>query len=408
MVNQSNYWFDTHPTRYGTTSSVIKNADVLIIGGGIIGLTLLYQLINAGLTDTYLVEEETVGFHASGRSSGHLIMRGQPLFSELPVEQGIQYAKFMAESIGRMTKGLRSANFNCQFRETGGLRLAQNVDDLSLLKQESAFIREHTGVDCVMLSDKEACVITKSDAFIGGMFVPNESTFNPYKLTNGLADLVCRRGKRILSNCQVESVVPTTGDSLAVSIRHKGIIRAKRVVYCTNAYTHDLLPETKDWMSPFRGQIAATDSLSDDVIEALPTMALSCNNGSEYFRLHDGRLLVGGMRQSIRGQQEGIVYDGEISRSIYDKLRDFSMKALPVLKGTKFSHTWSGIMCATNDGLPLIGPVPNRHNQFMMCGFNGYGFSHSLMSSLVLKDYLVAEKSHIIGNELFNPQRFCK
>jgi len=408
MVKQSNYWFDTHSTRIKPASGVVKNADVLIIGGGIAGITLLYHLINAGLTNTYLVEEASVGYHASGRSSGHLTLRGQPLFSELPEEQAVPYAKFIHQGLIRMTKGLRESSFDSELNECGGLRLATTLDEFSLLEQEAKFIGDHLNIDCPILGRKAVAELTRSSHFFGGMFVPHECAFNPYKVVNGVADLISRRGHRILSNCQVESVVPTNGDSLAVSIRHKGTIRAKRVVYCTNAYTHSLLPDTQDCLQPFRGQIAITDSLDKEVIDALPPMALSCNNGSEYFRLCNGRLLVGGMRHSIRGQQEGILYDGEISRSVYDRLRDFVMNVLPALKGTKFTHTWTGIMCSTPDGLPLLGPVPDKPNQFMMCGFNGYGFSHALMSSLVLKDYLVNGSSHIVGTDLFSPQRFIQ
>lgn len=404
MVRHSNLWFETCPTRRELTSGLIKNIDTLIIGGGIAGVSLLYYLVNSGMINTYLVEESSIGFHSSGRSMGQLMFRGTKLFHEM--EDGDEYANFVGDNNRRFLNGLRALGFDNDLRETGGLRLATNEEEMTKLEKESAFIRRVRDINCPVLSKHNLDSIIPSDNFVGGIFVPNEASYNPYKIVNGLRDTVEKGGTRVFTNTQVESVVTNDDGSLTVSIRHRGTIRAKQVVYCTGAYTSRLLPEFTDILVPFREQMIATDYLENEIVQVMPTMSISCNNGNERFRLYNSRLIMGGMRQSVRGRQEGILYDGEISASVYDKLRLFTIESFPVLKATKFSHVWSSIFCSTSDDKPLIGPVPNKPNQYILTGFGCYDSSNVILGSLIIKDYIKSKESIVPGTKIVNPGRF--
>jgi glycine/D-amino acid oxidase-like deaminating enzyme len=405
MATHSNYWFSTCPTRHTVSAGLVRNVDVLIIGGGIAGISLLYALLNAGVSNTYLVEESTVGSRSSGRSSGQLMLRGCKLFHEFGDEVGSEYLHFITENNKRFLKGLRTVSFDTDLRDSGGLRLAIDVDELEALKVESKFIAKHSGLDCPVLDAKSVESIVGQGKFVGGMFVPTEATFNPYKVVNGLRELAEKQGARVLTDCQVTSVTPAA-NGLAVSIRHKGTINAKHVVYCMNAYTSELLPEFEAIMTPYRGQMIATDYLEESVAQLLPAMSMTCNNCNEYFRLHNGRLLVGGMRHAVRGQQKGVVTDGEISPGVFERLRTFVGEHLPPLKNVKFTHTWSGIMCETPDALPLVGAIPGRPNELVFGGFNGYGFGHSIFGSLIIKDLIKHGQCVHPGVKLFDPGRF--
>jgi glycine/D-amino acid oxidase-like deaminating enzyme len=297
------------------------------------------------------------------------------------------------------------ATFDTDLRESGGLRLAATDEELDKLEIESNFIEDTVDITCPILSKKEVQSILPKTGFAGGMYIPTEATFNPYKIVNGLREWIERKSSRILTDCQVTRV-EDDGKGFAVSILHKGTIKAKKIVYCTNAYIPELIPELKDDITPFRGQIVVTDHLDDSISQLLPSMSMSCNNGSEYFRTYGGRLLVGGMRHAVRGQQVGIVNDGEVSPAIYDRLRGFVSGALPFIQNAKFTHTWSGIMCTTSDRLPLIGPRNDKLNEFILGGFNGYGFSHALYGSMIIKNFIESGFSIYTGAEIFDPRRF--
>jgi len=403
MAQHSNYWFSTCPTKNNVTSGLVRNIDVLIIGGGIAGITLLHQLINAGITNCYLVEESSVGSHASGRNNGQLFLGTNNLFHKMDKDIGPAYLSFIADNNKKLVGGLRAIKFNDGLLDTGGIRLALSANELEDLQRESDFIDVHQNLKCLMLSQNDVQVLFPGSQFVGGMFVPTEALFNPYKIINGLRELVECKGPRILTNCCVSKVQRNTDDSFSVSIRHKGIIKTKSVVYCTNVYTSELVPELAPNIIGHRNQIIATEILPDDLVKTFPQMSISCNYGFEYMRLHDNRLLVGGMRHAVRNKQVGVLDDGEISPVVYDRIRSFITDYMPMFSGIKYEFTWSNVVCTTTDKLPLVGQLPNRPHEYVMCGFGGYGFSHALNSSLIIRDLLIKGSSSC---NLFNPGRF--
>ncbi len=218
---------------------------------------------------------------------------------------------------------------------------------------------------------------------------------------NELATKAEHVGRRILTGCQVESVTQSSG-CLRVRVRHKGVINARHVVYCLNAYSDELLPELSSFFTPFRGQMIVTDELSDIVRHAIPNMSMSC--GGEYFRLYNDRLLIGGLRRSIRGKQEGIRFDGEFSPKLYDRLRSFAARVFPFLDA-KFTNVWTGIMCKTQDGLPLVGPRPDHPNEWITAGFNGYGMSHAYLTGKIMSEFVTKGTTSYNVARLFDPRR---
>lgn len=405
MVRHSNLWFESCPTRRDIATGLIKNVDTLIIGGGLAGVSLLYYLVNSGMVNTYLVEESSIGFHASGRGMGQLMLGGSKFFHEMP--DGDDYLQFVGDNNRRFLSGLRNLKFDSDLRECGGLRLAITDEEMAKLVLESKFIKRVRGIDCPILSRQNLdSMLPSRETFIGGMFVPNEACYNPYKVVNGLRDVIEKSGTRVFTNTQVESVVMNDDNSLTVSIRHRGTIRAKQVVYCTGAFTNKLLPEFADILVPFREQMIATDYLDGDMLKALPTMSIACNSGNERFRSHNTRFIMSGMRQSVRGQQEGILYDGEISEAVHSKLRAFAFEAFPFLKAVKLSYVWSSVLCSSPDGKPLIGPVPNRNNQYMFTGLGNYDSSNAILGGMIIKDYIKNKDSIVPGSQLVSPGRF--
>lgn len=404
MVRHGSLWFETCPTRRDITAGLIKNVDTLIIGGGLAGISLLYYLVNSGMLNTYLVEEDSVGFHASGRGIGQLMFRGTHLFHEMP--DGEEYLTFVAENNRRFLNGLRNFTFDHDLCDTGSVHLASNADELGRLEKEASFIYKIRGIDCPILTGSNLDLIIPSKKFIGGMFVPNEANYNPYKVVNGVRETVEKGSTRVLTNTQVESVVTNDDDSLTVLIRNRGIIRAKQIVYCTGAYTSRLLPEFENILIPFREQVIASEPLDKDKLKAIPVMNITANNCSERMRLYQSRLLVSGMRHAVRGQQEGVIYDGEMSPAVYDKLRTFTTDTFSFLKGIKFSHVWSSVFCSTPDGKPVIGPIPSKPNQYIFAGFGCFDSSNVIFGSLIIKDHLKHKDSIIPGSRILNPSRF--
>ena len=109
----------------------------------------------------------------------------------------------------------------------------------------------------------------------------------------------------------------------------------------------------------------------------------------EYFRMHRGRFVIGGMRWSVPGEELDTVDDSVVNPAISDNLRAYVARHFPALAGLEFPHAWTGIMAGTPDGLPLVGPLPQNPGQFALLAFNGYGLSFAYLAAKNLADAIL-------------------
>jgi glycine/D-amino acid oxidase-like deaminating enzyme len=391
MARLNNYWFDTCHTRKHTFAGLVKNVDVLIIGGGISGISLLFRLLTNKIQNTYLIEEDSIGFHASGRTNGQLTLGSS----------SVDHLKFLFESNKRMINGLSGVSFDTDLCLSGGLNLASDQEELERLRAKAEAIENACGFTCPLLIENELRVLISGTPFVGGIFLPTEVTFNPYKVVNGLHDLIeAHHGIRCFTGTQVEDVSYNDSGTIDVSIRRRGTIRAKHVVYCTGGYTSDLLPELRDVIRSVRTQTVATGSIGKAEFSFLPSMGMTVDDGTIKARIHNDRMIVSGF-----SEEESTVSDGEISKMCMSRLTNYTKGKFPFLDG-KFEDCWSSVIGKTPDGLPLVGPIPEKPNQYVMAGFNSMSFEHSVLASMIVTQYIQRGETSLAGAELFDPKRF--
>ena len=399
MSRNSNFWFNH-------SSSIPSKVDVVIIGGGITGLFTLINLLrrDPSLSVVLLEEENGVGEKASGRASGQLTLTGGRLFSEMEDEDAQKYISFLEHSLSSIKYLIKKINIDCDLVECGGLHLSTSNNQSNILLKEYDKLNNHLNQsEVIKLRKDELRSLTSSDIFEKGFLSSCEAKLNPYKFVCGLAKATEPIGDRILTNCQVEAVTKFSS-GYKVQVRRKGIISAEKVVYCMNAYSEDLLPELSGFFTPFRGQIILTKPLKKQYLDKLHDISMTINGCREYIRLCDDRLLIGGLRGIMKGMQEGITFDGQYSTKIYNSLRKRLFEIFPFIEECSIEKTWTGIMCKTYDGLPLVGPRPGYENQWIAAGFNGYGISHFLSGDMIAK-YVFGDKDNYSVDELFDPNR---
>ena len=211
-----------------------------------------------------------------------------------------------------------------------------------------------------------------------------------------LVNVIGFNGKRIISGCSVEEV-----DNGKITVKNRGVINAKHVIYCTNAYSANLLPEFSNFITPFRGQMISTNPLSEDQLNTIPDYSMTTNGCMDYFRKAGNVLLCGGKRYVDRKMERGVMHDGEVNPDIRRSLHDLVKKVFPSIS-YRGSNSWSGIMCKTDDCLPLVGKRPGYENEWVCIGFNGIGLSHSYLVSQMVPECIIR------GNDIdsiFNSER---
>jgi glycine/D-amino acid oxidase-like deaminating enzyme len=127
----------------------------------------------------------------------------------------------------------------------------------------------------------------------------------------------------------------------------------------------------------------------------------------EYFRMHGARFVVGGMRWSVRGEEQGTLDDDTSNPEVTRNLLGYVAQHFPLLEGVAFPHTWTGIMAGTQDGLPLLGALPGHSGVFCNLGYNGYGLSFAWLAGQVLAEQIVHGRADHPAAGLFAPRRFA-
>ena len=263
------------------------------------------------------------------------------------------------------------------FRRVGSFRLAADVDERGELRREYDALREDGfAVDWV---DELATPLDR--LYAGAIHHPPDGALYPARWVRRLAVLAATAGADIREH-----------DPVGV---HG--LDADVVVVAGDGFTATLLPELAAFVRPTRGQVLATEPLSE-IRYASPHYARA---GYDYWQqLPDGRLVLGGSRDaSLATEETDVVATTALIQQRLDEL-------VERLVGTRPSVTnrWAGIWGTTPDLMPLVGPVPGREGVWVAGGYSGHGNALGLACGELVARALLGERPPELA--LFDPLRF--
>lgn len=386
-------------------------ADVAIVGGGIAGISTALHLAREGL-HAVVLEAGEVSCRASGRNDGQLLLGLGEHFHRVHAQFGADKAtrlwRFLARNHAALRAEVETAHIDCGLLAAGGLRLAETAHEWQELQQASALLRASDLPHLLLDQAAAAAALPAGRGFFGALQVPGEAVLQPAAMVRGLAAAAAAAGAGIVTGARVTAIGGAAGD-FAVQLHDGRTLRAAAVVHCTAA----LAPELDDsgflarTVFPFRGQVLATAPLPAALAAQFPPFAMSSNFGYEYFRAHGDRFVIGGMRWSVRGEEQGIVDDDGHNEEVTDNLLGYVARHFPCLHDVAFPHVWTGIMAGTPDGLPLLGGLPGRPGVFALLAFNGYGLSFAFHGGRCLMQMIVDGRCDDEAIDLFAPRRFA-
>lgn len=395
MIQHSNYWFSTYQQQCRLSTGIIKKADIVIVGGGLSGITLLFKLLSISpKLNIYLLEDGLIGTRTSGRLSGQIFYGDPILLSTLSNTNLDKYLYYVQCNNKAQEEFILSNKIDCSFIKSGGIKLAKSEAEMEIYDSISKHFSH-----CQLFDGNEITAIIPSKSFFGGLYMPMESVINPYQYINNLADYTEQLGRRILTNACVDSVV-FDGKKINISVKNRGVIVTDQIVYCTNTNTPYLVPDFKPNTVFNKNYIMMTQELPESICSVFPDFSLSCELDSLFFRLCNNRFLFGQVGNSVLRS-----YDGEINVSACQKLNKAVYTMFPCLSEADIENIWSYITYQTCDRMPLIGKVPNTDNAYILSGFNGYDFSYSYLGATAICDLLLKNKTSI-DLSLFDPGRF--
>lgn len=403
-------WLQEGAPLAATAAAPPARCDVAIIGGGIAGISTALHLARLGAEVAVLEAGEVAG-RASGRNDGQLLLGLGEHYHRIVGQFGAERARalwtFIRDNNTALKAALSDHGIPCDLVDAGGLRLAETEHEAAELAEAAALLQQQDIPHRLLSADQVRARFPAAAGFFGALQLPGEAIVQPVAMVRGLAGVAGAAGARICQGRRVLRVDGSAGD-FALTLADGGMVRAGVVVHCTSTLAREL--DSSGFLQrvvfPFRGQVLATDPLAEAVARQFPPCAMSSNFCYEYFRVHRGRFVVGGMRWSVPGEEQGTLDDSTHNPEVTRNLLGYVARHFPVLRGCAFPQVWTGIMAGTPDGLPLLGALPGQPGVFALLAFNGYGLSFAFLAGRCLAEQVVAGRAEHAAAELFAPRRF--
>jgi gamma-glutamylputrescine oxidase len=352
--------------------------DVAIVGGGIAGISAALHLTKRGY-EVALVEANTVGYGASGRSGGQTIFGLATSQKTLTDQVGAADARRLfdlsIEALDLTQSLIRECGIDCDYRPNH-VHVATKPRHLVELAEWHEELENIYGYRSTRLLDRrELEAHVRSTRYLGGLIDPRSGHLHPLKYVRGLARAAEAAGARIFEGTEALHYEP--GDEVALRTP-RGTIRCRQLVLCANAYVGALAPSLARRILGVGTYIIATKPMpAERAATLLPSNAAiaDINWILDYFRRSaDDRILFGGR----------VSYSALQPPRLADSMRRRMVSVFPGTADLEVDYTWGGYLDITMSRAPDFGRL--AANVFYLQGFSGHG-----MSLTALAGKLVAE-----------------
>ena len=365
-----------------------SHTQVVVIGGGVVGCSILYHLTKLGWSEVVLLErkELTAGstWHAAG---GFHTLNGDPNVARLQ-----RYTIELYKEIELITGGPVGMHL------TGGINVAATDSWWELLRNEAAR-HKVMGIDSELITPSEIadlCPIVDVSDIKGGMFMPDEGHIDPYSITHGYAKAAKQHGAKVYRHTKVDGLNQRTDGTWEV-ITNKGTIISEHVVNAAGLWAREVgeMVGIEHPILPFEHHYLVTEGLPIliDREKEIPTVA-DLDGGMYLRQEHDGVLLGVYESPATPWAVDRTSWDyGETDLLPNDLDRLYAalekgFERFPEVANAGIKRVVNGPFTFSPDGNPLVGPVIGVPNYWVACGVMA-GFAQGGGIGLTLAQWII-------------------
>jgi len=353
--------------------------EVAIIGAGVMGLSIAYNLAVRGLSDVVLFERGYLAEGASGRNGGGVRQQWSTEVNVRLMQRSVELCKSFAVELG----------VNVWFRQGGYLFLARKPAEVARLEKNVA-LQNRLGLPTRMMDGAGAAeVVPELDprGVLAASFNPSDGILFPWPFLWGYAQRAAEMGVLLYTQTAVHGI-EREADGRWRLATSRGAVSARRVINAAGAWSPEVARlvsvELPTW--PIRHEICSSEPLKPFL-------------GPMVSELESGLYFSQSMRGEIVG---GVSLPPERTYSTRSTLRFLTTYAqrlvalVPLLAGVKVLRQWAGAYDMSPDGNPILGCPPDAPDFFLACGFVGHGFMMAPVIGQLYAEWLTGGTRHEI------------
>lgn len=356
-----------------------SNAEVVIVGGGIIGVSTAYYLAKHGLKDIVLIEKGTICGGSTGRcGAGIRAQWGTEMNCRLGIA-ALDIFEQLDQELG-MSVGLNQGGY---------LLVAYNEKELETLRN-GMLLQNSLGIRSRMMTLSEAreiCPGLAAEDAVGFFFHARDGHADPFLTTFAYLEAAKRLGVKCYRNTECTGVIVRENTVQGIETSN-GTISAPIVINCAGAYAQIVARmagiELPNWAE--RHEIMITEPVAPGVC---PCMLMSFS-GNYYIQQRPHGSIICGM--SPQGHPED--FENKTTWQFIEAMSKTLVRLLPRTKGIRIARQWSGLYDMTPDAQPVIGETDVK-NFYHSTGYSGHGFMLAPVAGKILAQHITGQKQDI-------------
>jgi sarcosine oxidase, subunit beta len=374
----------------------MRTADVVLIGGGIVGSSIAYHLVAAGCKDVLVIERETAqGKGSTGKSMGGV--RAQ-FSTPVNIQMSLYAIPFYANFEERL-------GYPCDYRPQGYLFCATSDKHMAYLRANYEK-QVAMGLKNVRLlpGDQIRSMFPqlRGDDIVGGSFCSTDGFVDPYSAMVGFMTWAAAHGAALWKNTAATAVARRSGGFEVTTTREP--VSAGKVVNCAGPWAAEVakLAGISLPVEPLRRMLVPTEPF--DQFPHTSPMIIDMSTGFHFRPESRGFLLAWNDPEETPG------YKTEFEPSFVEKILTRAADRVPVFENLAVNpkRAWAGLYEMTPDHHPILGESPEVPGFYFANGFSGHGVMHAPATGKILSDLVLTGKTDLIDASLLDFARFAE
>lgn len=375
----------------------METAQVVIVGGGIVGSSIAYHLTQAGCKDVLVIERESAqGKGSTGKSMGGV--RAQ-FSTPISIQMSLYSIPFYASFDERL-------GYPADYRPQGYLFCATNEKQLAYLranyqKQVELGLKNVRLVPADEIRSKFPQL--RSDDIVGGSFCASDGFVDPYSAMVGFMSSAADHGAKLWKHTEVTAIQRGTNGITAVETT-RGSVATRTVVNAAGPWAAEIarmagvdLP-----VQPLRRMLVPTEPFAQFPHDA--PMIIDMSNGFHFRPEALGFLLAWNDPEEMPG------YKTDFEPTFIEKILTRAADRVPVFENLAVNpkRAWAGLYEMTPDHHPILGEAPGVPGFYLANGFSGHGVMHAPATGKIISDLILTGKTDLVDVSLLGLARFAE